>query len=485
MIEFRPHQTKVIPKIAKADEFALFQDMGSGKTLTAIAAVDKKFENKLIKQHLVICPTSIKLVWADEYINKWGDFDSDVHIYQASKKTSADKFVSTPPTNKLKVLVVGVEALSKYQFFICEKFVKAQKTHITVDESTTIKNYSAMRTKNAYKLARLSASRLIMTGSPSANGIHDLYSQFFFLNPNIIGLKSYFVFKSMYCQMGGFEAKKIIGYQNTEFLWGKLKPHVDIRQIDKTKFPKQIKMVVPVEVTPQQKSIIKELEDSFGSILFDKKSKVMLELSTTTVLERLIRFQQVLGGSFPHQEYGENLIKNLDNIPKLTVLIETIKNLPHDSKIIIWARFVPEIHRIVKELESANIGEVVTFFGDINQKQRDLNSKKFQHGNARFMVANKSGSMGLTWTASNYNIYYSNDYSYSNRIQSERRSWGRDHLGGDVVYIDLVSDSKYDRVIQRAIEQKKDVAKFVLSSLDSDDWDKKSQPPLDDDHKLV
>ena len=463
-VTFRPHQAKILPTAVESDAYGLFHDMGRGKTLTAIAATFEKYEQGKINAHLVIPLTTIKSTWVMEYAKFSEDDSYDVFVMESGKTQQAKQWISEPST-KLKVFIVGVESLSQgVAFELAYMFVKEQKTHITIDESTSIKNATSLRTKKLFKLAKSSVSRFILTGTPNPNGLEDLYAQFYFLDPLIIGLKSYFAFRSRYCLMGGFEGRKVIGYQNEDILWGLLRPHCDVVKVDETEMPERQWLQVQVPVTPEQKRIIKDLEGSFESEMGDKI------LSTSTILERLTRFQQVLGGSFPYineddVESGRYSVDNLAKIPKLDALVEQIGLLPANAKVIIWARFIPEIHRIVEALEKANLGTVVQFHGLVSSTDRDKATEDFQNGKARFMITNKSGARGQTWTSAAYSIFYSNDYSYEVREQAERRNWGRDASTHDVVYIDLVAESKYDKATILAIKTKKNVADLIKEEL--------------------
>jgi hypothetical protein len=466
---YRSHQKRILPTLVNRDEYALFHDMGSGKTLTAISAVSGKFNAGKCRHHLVIAPSTLKTVWEDEYRSKWDNNEFELLVHNASSKKKTEEFVNAPLVEgKLKVLVVGVEGLiSKFQLAICRQFTLDNPTHITIDESTFIKNYKAQRSKNCFLLGKYAKSRLILTGSPSSEGLEDLYSQLYFLNPGIIGIKSYYVFKTQHCVMGGFEQRKIVGYHHTDELWHKIKPFCDVRKINKSDYPEQVFTEVIVPVTKEQRGVIEQLEMTYGAIFTDTNTNESLSLSVTTVLERLTRFQQVLGGSFPYQDGdGSNSIKPLAKIPKLEALIEQISLLPSTSKVVVWARFMPEINRIIKQLiKEFGSSSVVTINGTVSLADRKTNSDRFQHGDARFMVTNRSGSRGYTWSSASYNIYYSNDYSFETRMQSERRTWGRDNSTHDVVYIDLLSASKYDTVIRKAHRNKSNVASYVLDSV--------------------
>ena len=457
--KYRPHQLRVIRRAVGMSEYGIFHDMGSGKTLTAIAIAQEKFKRGMIDTHIVFVQASIIPVWLTQYQEDWDKELFDIFGVSNVRSPKLAKYLQEP-SDKLKVIITSSEGLSQGNSFgIFYRYIENHRCLITIDESTCIKNPKSIKTKRFNRLGQLAVARLILTGTPSTNGLHDLYAQIHFLNPDILQCRSYFVFKNKYCLMGGFEGKKIIGYYHEEELFSLMTPYVDIQKIDRKQFPPQNYQTIAVPVTAQQSKLIKELEQEYSA------SMDIGTITPTTALERLTRYQQILGGSFPYEaEEGQEryLVERLKKVPKLDTLIDTVNSINNQYKIIVWARFIPEVQHIAEALAKLNIGRVVTFYGKDDKRTRARNSNDLQYGDARIMVTNATGARGQTWTTANYNIYYSNSYSYELREQSERRSWGRDDSKLPVFYIDLIADSKYDKVILKAIRYKKDVSEMVM-----------------------
>jgi SNF2 family DNA or RNA helicase len=78
-------------------------------------------------------------------------------------------------------------------------FLTKHKCLTIIDESTTIKNHRAIRTKNVLKLASFSKYRRILTGSPVTKSPLDLYTQCQFLSEKLLGYSSYYTFRNRYC----------------------------------------------------------------------------------------------------------------------------------------------------------------------------------------------------------------------------------------------------------------------------------------------
>ena len=441
---------------------ALFHEMGVGKSYTVINLAGAYFRKDMIKAVIVICPTPIKSVW-DLEVEKMSPVDAEVYVYKSGDK-GLDNFMATP-SDKLKYLVVGIEALSQGKAFEqTMKFARAYSgkgVMVVCDESSKIKNAQAARTKKAVKIAEIGDYRLILTGTPITQGIEDLYGQFQFLDSNIIGCKSYFVFKSMYCVMGGFENRNIIGYQRKEELLEMVKPYVSIIKSEEAMdLPDKTYVKYTVEPTKQQLAAMKSLKDLFEAEMGEHT------LTVATILERMTRYQQIAGGNFPYDDVdsGGYLTKPIEGKnPKLDALVESIDTLASTDKVIIWARFRPEIGLIAMTLR-AMYGDdsVVEFHGGVNDADRRAAILGFQEdAKIRFFVVNQqTGSMGLTLTAATKVYYYSNSFSYEERVQSEKRNH-RKGQSKHCLYIDLELNVHEDKMILAAIRNKASLADYV------------------------
>jgi SNF2 family DNA or RNA helicase len=193
------------------------------------------------------------------------------------------------------------------------------------------------------------------------------------------------------------------------------------------------------------------------------------EITVSTVLERMLRYQQVIGGTFPYEsESGNYETRPISGRnPKLEAMLEYIADLPDNAKVIIWARFVPEIGYIADAIaEEYGEESYCTFFGATSSDERKQNSERFQNDpSRRFMVSNQTvGGYGQTWTAATYVVYYSNTFSYEDRHQSESRPH-RKGQENQVTYQDIEMAVVQDRMILKAIKRKKDLAKIVEESL--------------------
>lgn len=444
-ITLTEHQNRAVNKAWPHNGFAFFHVMGNGKTASSIALANLRRAHGLIDQVLVVPPTSVKGVWSQEY-DKYSAMEQEVFILDAGGKipTKFDKF---------PVVVVGIESFSQGTGYDkAHEFASRKRTMVIIDESSSIKNHSSGRTKRAWELGQRADFRLILTGTNVTQGIQDLYAQMYFLDPCVIGELSFYSFRSKYVVMGGFEQRKVIGYRNVEQLFDKIRPYCDVvRKKDMKGLPPKNYQIRQIKASAEQVRACKEIAKNMKTVLGDR------EISVKNTLEALLRFQQIAGGFDPN---GAPLSSN----PKMTELMNLLEEV--EGKVIIWARYLPEIKAISEALEKRWPGSVLTLTGAVPSEERQSMVNDFQtNEQKRFFVANQAtGAKGLTLTAATVAIYYSNTFSHEDRSQSEDRC----HRMGStlpVTYIELVTDLKVDRLVTSALARKKDVADYVGDTL--------------------
>jgi len=445
-ITLRPRQKQGIEKAWPHPGFALFWWAGSGKTISTIALFNARKVAGLVDKLLIVCPTSIKGVWSLE-IDRYSGIPHTVQVFESGSVLK-----------DVDVLVVGVEALS--QGGAAEqaaKFVGDGRVMVVVDESSRIKNHSAGRTEKCWELGEAAQFRLILTGTPVTQGPIDLFAQFRFLDPNIIGELSYYSFRNRFAILGGFENRKIVGYRNLEVLMDRIRPFSDTSGKNEiTGLPPRSFQVRKVKASPLQHRLCKELVREMSTQLGDK------EIVAQNALEIILRLQQIAGGFDP----DGNPVSSSN--PKLNEVMDVLREF--GGKAIIWARFIPEIKAIRDEIEKEWPNSTITMFGEVKSEDRQGLVNGFQSNPAKrfFIVNQQTGSMGLTLTAATLAVYYSNTYSYEERVQSMDRLH---RIGQEepVMYVDVLSDLKVDGLVMAAIENKSSMASYVGNSLTAKD----------------
>lgn len=420
-----PHQTRALHKAWGKAQFAFFHGMGSGKTRTMLELWRGMFESGMITEAWAIVPNSLIDNWLEQ-IRKW------------------------TPELEDKIKIYGILSLSAGKLAIDLAGRSHPKLAVAVDESQKIKESKATRTKSVFTIGKFCGYRYIMTGTSVTKGIEDLYSQFFFLNPDIIGHRSFFTFRNRYCMMGGFERKKIIGYINSNELMDLLAEWCDVVP-DPVDLPDMVPEDRRVPLSDEQKMLMKELKSQMQTE-FSGHS-----LSIANVLTYYTRAAQIMGGFFP----TDNGYVRLSSIPRLDELMDIMKSTDH--KVVIFCRFKPEQDIILDSLQKAGYNAACIKSGDPTL-QDQVNSFQTDPDVRAIVATYAMGSVGFTLTAGRILVKYTGTFNYEDEAQSEfriRRIGQKFETKG----IRIMSNSPLDRRMKEIAEGKFNIAQFVQDSL--------------------
>lgn len=472
------HQITAINKAWNHEAYAILHRPRLRKTSTTIRLACGRFIAGQINSLLVVCPNSIKSVWETEF-GKRAVCPYNLHVLNIKKDPKKKKIgawleevkaKTTKGEPKLQVLVVSVEGQASLGGQeLARDFVSiyGSRTMAAVDESTRIKNHKSLRTESIWDLGTVAGFRNILTGSEITRSPSDLFAQFRFLGIHTLGYDSFQCFRNHFVLMGGFQRKKEIGVKNVEELMAKLSKYAHlVKTSDVVDLPDKTFNQRMVEPTAEQVKMVKELQKTLETSMITTTDEH--ETIVKTAMTLLLRAQQIAGGFFPSlQEDGTTIPIPLKVNPKLDELMDVIAEEP--GKVIIWARFVPEIEAIRDALSDRYGPEsVVTFYGGRDEDERVVARTTFQSDEqVRYFVGNPTcGSMGLELSAADVMVYYSMDYQYESRVQSLERATNLEKTQG-IGVIDLTLDINADRSIMEATNQKKDISEWVEEAVHS------------------
>jgi SNF2 family DNA or RNA helicase len=335
-----------------------------------------------------------------------------------------------------------------------------------VDESTTIKTHTAKRTKTLLKMSEKIGYKRILTGTPITKSPLDIFSQFAFLDKNILG-KNYYAFRARYAKIisrptsGGRHFPLITGYQRLDELEKKIYTHAfRVKKEECVDLPPKIYQKRFIAMSEKQLVAYESLRRNAMFIFNDE--------TTTSVnrLSQIVKLHQVCCG-FTINDQGETHDLPTKRYDELINLLDEVS-----GKVIIWATYRHNIQTITNKLKE-KYGDTSTaaFYGDTeNQVRMDL-VKNFQDEghDLTYLVANpKTGGYGITLTASHTVVYFSNNYDLEIRLQSEDRAH-RIGQKNKVTYVDFVCKGTVDEKILLALKSKVDIASQVMGD-ELKDW---------------
>ena len=464
------HQLKALEMSWNKETYAYFMEMGTGKTKVLIDNMAMLYDHGKINGALIIAPKGVMGTWFDTEI----PLHLPLHIerkavlWQANiNQKQQDKLDTLFETgHDLHVLIMNVESLSTNKGVkFAYKFISSHNTLMVVDESTTIKNPKAKRTKNITKLSKFTKYRRILTGSPVTKNPLDLYSQCEFLDPYCLDFQSFYAFRNRYAEMKtanfyGRSVQIVTRFRHLDELAEKLKPFsYRVLKEDCLDLPEKTFMKRQIELSEEQKKVYRQMKQM---ALAELNGKVV---TTATALTQIMRLQQITCGHFRADDGSIQDIKN----NRLKELMDVLDEL--EGKAVIWAHYQHDVKKIMAEIEKVHgRGSFVDYYGLTPQDQRDKNREAFQNdSNVRFLVGTPAtGGYGITLTAASTMIYYSNGYDLEKRLQSQDRI----HRIGQkkpVTYIDIIAEDTVDTKIVKALRKKINIASAVMGE-ELRDW---------------
>ena len=453
------HQLKALDKAGTRTEYGFFMEMGTGKSKVLLDNIGYLFLEGQVDFALIIAPKGVYRNWVSKEIPEHMSDDVPHRVIRwvasPNKKEQAEMRSVKEPFAGLTIFVMNVEAFSSVKGKTAGEWMSIKLGRnglIAVDESTTIKNHKAKRTKALLKITRNFKFKRLLTGSPITKSPLDIYSQTEFLRAGLLGYDSYYAFQGRYAvlqkrKMGAAAFTQIIGYRNLDELTDRI-DRFSYRVLKKEclDLPEKMYTVRYVGMSDEQFKYYEQIRNH-AMVLFDNG-----EMTTApAVITQLLRLQQILSG---HLKTDDDEMITFPS-SRLNALQEIINE--HDGKAIIWSRFRHDIRQITETLNKTfGSGCAASYFGDTSDDERNQIVQDFQNPNhpLKYFVGNPAtAGYGLTLTEANLVVYYANDFNLETRIQSEDRAH-RIGQRNPVTYVDLINEGTIDERIVKALRAK-------------------------------
>jgi SNF2 family DNA or RNA helicase len=487
------HQTDALRKADGRRGFAYLMEMGTGKTWTVLAEAERLYAAGKITGLLVVAPKGVHTNWIAREIPEhvevpvlsWAYSSSETKAAKAGRaRLFAPRLVGEP--GPLRILAINIDALLTVKGYdLAFNFLNVTRAMMVVDESDRIKTAGSQRTKRVLALGQRADYRRICSGMPLTNSPIDMFAQMEFLESGLLGTTSLRAFTAEYAELmppesglmrniqqrltqkfGREQARNMAPqvvardaltgepkWRNLDKLQRLIAPHA-FRVMKSECLDLPPKVYTQLFFTlPTAMRRAYDLLESECRIVFDDEPPTVV-----AALGALVKLQQITSG-FVMVDGETRLIAAGEN-PRMAALMDAIESI--DGQFIIWARFTEELIQIAAALAEAGITHAV-YRGKTRDSAREDAVDGFQSGRYRAFVGQpQSGGIGLTLTAANTVIYYSNDFNMGTRVQSEDRAH-RKGTTRTVVYMDIVAESTIDQPIARTLQRKLRLAHEVLA----------------------
>jgi SNF2 family DNA or RNA helicase len=425
--DLAPHQEEDIKVMTGFKRFGLFDDMGTGKTLTILAAfAHKAGAEKLI----IVCPKTIKRVNWEQQVKDHTTFSVEV---------VSDKTLNT----RADIFIVHYENVGKYTPLlerICENF----DTVLVADEATEIKNHKAMRTKIFFKLAKKAHTVWLASGTPAANKPESIYTLLKFLDPTLF--EDYETFISTYANRDVFGS--VISYKNLSVLADKMKL-VSIRhQLG------EVATIPEVHVTTLVCKFTQPQKELYQGYKEDILKSVKNTDSMPCVLAQMTALRQL---SSDYTMITERM--NMGIPPKYALLDKIINLLRRDERLIIATCF-NHVHDVILN-RYANL-KPVSIRGKVSDAKRTLAVNSYNSGESRILVIHpRSGGLGLNLQAGSKIVFFDRDFHFVQNVQTEHRIQriGQKH---NCQIVNLVCEGTLDDYILDVLNEKSQLSAKIL-----------------------
>lgn len=451
----------------------LADDMGLGKTLQTItflqhvkeqaqATVTSQTKSKKHRKtscptistttsstatSLIVAPTSLIFNWQSE-INKFCpslsvlNFTGAGRMQQLDKLTEHDVVITTYGS-----VVNDIETLKDIEF-----------NYVILDESQAIKNPLSQR----YKAVRLlkAFNRLILTGTPIENNTFDLYAQFNFINPGLLGNTSHFrkTFSDAIDKSKDVATSELLSKLVSPFILRRTKEQVA------TELPPKIESVMYCEMGTKQRRVYEAMKQQYRDSLMNTINENGIEKSQMYILEGLMKLRQICNSPAilsDDADYGDESVK-------LDMLLDNIKEKTGKHKILVFSTFVKMLKLIQTRLNKENI-PCEYLDGKTRNRQKKVDNFQNNADVRVFLISTKAGGTGLNLTEADYVFIVDPWWNPAVENQAIDRSYRIGQTKHVMAYRMICKDSIEEKIL--ALQQSK---KSVADSVISVDEEKKS-----------
>lgn len=484
-------QRRALEEAGDKQGFAFFMEQGLGKTRTVLQEFHEKVTRDLVDCLVVIPPRSLRGNWRDE-VQEVG--------YPYPVILMSDELKALAEVKELRkrrqpfILVFHYDlVLTRGTALVKALIAMGLRIYVAIDESVRIKKHDSKvgvrlylilhgleqrpRPTRGFEIFRAGEDVdfiRILSGTPAPQGAHDLWSQFRVIGAwikqqgaIIVDRTPYFAFRTLYCKMGGYMRKKIVGIKNLDILRQRT-GHLVFRakKMDWAKDLPEKLWAHPreIDLSPAQRRAYLEILNEF--VLEIGPDEFITVEMAITVKNKL---QQICSGWIYDNEKNVHEIVPLAENPKLNDLREFLEGI--DTKVLVFYYFRPT--RDYLEAMAKEMGLGYTFLeSGLSDNEFDARKALFNKDDGIQVAfcqtdAVKEGHTLLgSKTRPCFSTYFlENSYSLYARLQAEDRN----HRYGQfnpVTYHDVTS-SREDRAIIKALQTKSDLMEALLSEFDA------------------
>lgn len=410
--ELLPFQVPAVEKLLPLRVGALFMEMGLGKSRTTIEMVARRREK--ISRVIWFCPSAVMETIHAE-IETHVDV-TDHPVYAFCKRTREGQIPSA------FWYIVSIESMSlSGRALLAVRELIDKATFVIVDESSYIKGHDSERTRWITDLSAKSLYRLILNGTPISQGVVDLFAQYRFLSPDILGYRSFHKFAANHLEYSDRYPGLIVRSLNVDHIAAKIAPYTyQVTKEECLNLPPKLYQSCYLRMTAEQAERYQQAKEE---LLLDLPFE---DFTSMTIFRLFTALQQIVAGFWnrriPSGEVGSGNVEHLElSSHRVETLLDAVTKIPPQEPVVIWGKYIHDIDVIGAALRSIYGSHNVTEFTGRNAQQRDAELQRFRDGARFFLATQGSGGHGLTMVEACHAIFFTDQFKYSHRLQAEDR----------------------------------------------------------------
>ena len=470
------HQLRALDTVIARDVFGFWHEQGTGKSCEIVTSAAELFLRGHIKQALVITNGRGLPQFLNEQIPLHQPMNVKFCAYQFKPAT----VLKAPSPNLLHMTVVG------HGFFQSRRIKKKNKstapsanlialrdwckrapTALFIDESQNFKGWTGLRVQNLDEILPHTQRRYLYSGEPKPNSLDDLFTQFFLMDPDILGHSTLTSFHNEFCIMGGYENNEVVDLKNQDRFAELVAPHCeyvalkDCHDMPPTHWHAPSKF----EPTKEQTELYKQAREKFLVTVTGKQDNDDVQKVCAHAGSQLITLAQIANGFFRADPIIDPITKEKTlgpihriNHERAYYTVDTL--LGTSRKCIIFCRFHEDLESISIALKDFHVS-YVEYSGRVEECSMEPNKQLFREDPSVrvFLSTTESGGESLNLQVANHTIYYSLSYNWGKFDQSWHRTW---RLGqSEPCFYDIVAGFTIDHLILNNHREKRSTSDML------------------------
>ena len=476
------HQEDAVKLALLQQNFALFHEMGAGKTGTLINILRHRFAVKgKIQRTLIISPLITLQNWRREF----GEFsripDKDIVVLQGPGKKKVQQFCAAVTDladrgfTRPKIIILNYEALQNTNLMEC---ILAWRPEILVcDEAHRLRNPQSKRAKAVCKIADYAQNKYILTGSPILNDAQDIFFPYRIMDGGKTFGDNFWAFRNRYFVDVNASWNSKPGYfpdyqprpegykeltQKMYFDANKKSIAHRVLKKDCLDLPPLVKTIHQVELSKDQRRLYQEMKEEYLTYVQSLKNEgTPIAVVANLAITKALRLQQIVTG-YVKAEDGKEYV--LDENPRLDALTDLLEDACASGKVIVWACFKQNYKQIAAVCDGLKL-EYRMLHGEVSPKDKETAMKDFRTDpKVKVMIANQgAGGIGVNLVEAPVCIFFSRNFSLEQDMQAEARNYrGGSNIHEKVTRIDLIATGTIDELVAEALAQKQNIADTIL-----------------------